>query len=136
MSYAANAYAKTHNQAPLSPRELEAHVLLKCAARLQAVRDTWPEKAIDLDEALTKNRKLWTILVAGVSEENSSAPLDVKQNILNLGLFIFNHTFKLMATPEAEFDPKKLDVLVNINRQIAAGLRTAPEAGPQPPQAA
>ncbi len=41
MSYGANAYAKTQQQAPLSQRELEAHVLMKAAARLQVIRDNW-----------------------------------------------------------------------------------------------
>jgi flagellar protein FlaF len=126
MSYAAQAYAKTA-QTALTPRDLEAHVLLKAAAKLQAIRDGWPEREPELDEALTNNRKLWTVLVSAVTSEESQVPLEIKQNIVNLGLFIFNHTIALMAltTP----DPGKLDVLININRQIAAGLRGRGDEG-------
>jgi flagellar protein FlaF len=51
-------------------------------------------------------------------------PAPIKQNIASLGMFIFNHTLTLMGKPEAA----RLGVLVNINREIAAGLRgLAPE---------
>jgi hypothetical protein len=55
----------------LNPRELEAHVLMKSAARLQAIQATIGTRSKDeLDAALViKNRKLWTILVAAVSDD-------------------------------------------------------------------
>ena len=40
MQHAAQAYGKVANQTS-SPRELEADLLLKAAARLQAVSDGW-----------------------------------------------------------------------------------------------
>ncbi len=94
---------------------------MKAAARLQVIKDNWSTRADELDDALTRNRRLWTILVAGVCDETSQLPLDIKQNIVGLGMFIFNHTIALTAMREV--DPAKLDVLININRQIAAGLR-------------
>ncbi|MCU0885411.1 MAG: flagellar biosynthesis regulator FlaF [Beijerinckiaceae bacterium] len=133
MSYAANAYAKTAQAAPTSPRDLEAHVLIKSAARLQAIKDHWDEKKDDLDAALVTNRKIWTILVAAVSSEESQLPLDIKRNIVGLGMFIFNHTIALTA--QHEIDPAKLQVLININREIALGLRARVE-GPAAPDAA
>lgn len=105
-------------------------MLLKAAARLQAIRDNWDTKKDELDDALTNNRKLWTVLVAGVSSEENKMPLDVKQNILGLGMFIFNHTISVIAQHDP--DPKRLDVLVNINRQIAAGLRGRDSDAPGP----
>lgn len=130
MSYAANAYAKTSQAALSNPRELEAHVLIKSAARLQAIRDNYAERKDELDAALVINRKIWTILVGAVSEEDSKLPLDIKRNIVGLGLFIFNHTIALTA--QHEIDPAKLNVLININRQLASGLRTDPGAAPAP----
>jgi flagellar protein FlaF len=134
MSYAANAYAKTAQAGPVSPRELEAHVLIKSAARLQAIKDNWEAKKDELDAALTINRKIWTILVGAVSDEESRLPLDIKRNVIGLGMFIFNHTIALTA--QHDIDPKKLDVLVNINRQIASGLRAKPSDDQAPPPAA
>jgi flagellar biosynthesis activator protein FlaF len=106
-------------QATQSPRELEASVLLKAASRLQAVRDDWNGKRGELDEALTFNRKLWTILVTSVTDAANPLPSGVKNNIANLALFVFNRTVDIVSGPA----PDKLAVLVNINREVAAGLR-------------
>ncbi|MGD1933649.1 MAG: flagellar biosynthesis regulator FlaF [Candidatus Phaeomarinobacter sp.] len=40
----------------------------------------------------------------------------------NLGIFILKHTVSVQASPT----PEKLDVLININREIAAGLYQRP----------
>ena len=97
---------------------------MKAATRLQAIRDDWGGRRDDLTGALTYNRRLWTILVTSATREDNPLPAPIKQNIGNLGLFIFNHTI----SAEAEPDAKKLGVLVSINREIAAGLSSLPDA--------
>ena len=118
MQQVANAYARTAQSAQ-SPRELESSILLKAGMKLQSVKENWPDSEKLLDEALAYNRRLWTILVASVAQEDNPLPREIKQNIINLGMFIFNHTINMQIEP----DPKRLVVLVNINREIAAGLR-------------
>jgi flagellar protein FlaF len=118
MQQAANAYAKVA-QTALSGRELEAAILMKAATRLQRIRDDWEGQRADLDEALKYNRKLWTVLVSSATSPDSLLPQQIKQNIGNLALFIFNQTMAMMSEPK----PEKLAVLVSINREIAAGLR-------------
>lgn len=122
-SQVAKAYQRT-GQATANPRELESSLLIRAAARLQSIRDNWDEtpereRDVELDDALTYNRKLWTILVTSATQEENPLPLPIKQNIANLGLFIFSHTNRILANPA----PEKLGSLININRQIAAGLR-------------
>lgn len=116
-----NAYAAAARSAQntASPRELEASLLLKAGVRLQAIVDDWAGRSRELDEALTYNRKLWTLLVSAVIAEDNPLPVDIKRNILSLANFIFNHTFRVAANP----GPAALTVLVDINRDIAAGLR-------------
>jgi flagellar protein FlaF len=116
-----NAYAAAAKtaQSVVSPRELEASLLIKAATRLQAVADDWHAREQDLDEALTYNRRLWTLLVSAVIAEDNPLPVGIKTNILGLANFIFNQTFKIAADPQ----PQGLGILVNINRDIAAGLR-------------
>lgn len=97
---------------------------MKAATRLQAIRDDWAARSGDLTEALTYNRRLWTILVSSATREDNPLPGPIKQNIGNLGLFIFNQTIALQAEPEAS----KIGVLVTINREIASGLRILPQA--------
>jgi flagellar protein FlaF len=121
MQQAASAYSKVA-QATQSPRELEAAILIKAASKLQAIRDDWDGKRPELFDALTYNRKLWTILVSSATEEANPLPVPIKQNLANLGIFIFNHTLAVMTQPA----PERLGILITINREIAAGLRTSP----------
>ena len=121
MQQAANAYARVA-QATQSPRELEATILIKAATRLQAIRENWEGRRAELDEALTYNRKLWTILVASVTDADNPLPQAIKNNIANLAMFVFERTITMMLEPA----PEKLAALVNINREIAAGLRAKP----------
>jgi flagellar protein FlaF len=121
MQQAASAYSKVA-QATQSPRELEAAILMKAATRLQAIQDDWEGKRRELADALTYNRKLWTILVSSATEETNPLPVPIKQNLANLGIFIFNHTMAVMTQPA----PERLGILITINREVAAGLRTQP----------
>ena len=93
------------------------------ASKIQALKNDWdtlPDLRKSMDEALTLNRRLWTILMTGVTEEGNPLPDEIKSNIVNLANFIFRHTIALTWEPRRE----GLDVLININCNIAAGLRT------------
>ena len=115
---AALAYGRTA-QATISPRELEAHLLLKAAAKLQSAKDGWDGATEILREALTYNRRLWTVLAEAATRDENPLPQAVKNNLGSLALFVFNRTLALEARPS----PDALGALININRQIAAGLR-------------
>ncbi len=112
-----NPYMTTESSA-MPQNELEARALIRTASRLNGIKERWPVPVAELNEALDLNRKLWTILVTGATEESNPLPVEIKQNIFNLAHFIFKHTFAVMAKPEA----KSLDILININMNIARGL--------------
>jgi flagellar biosynthesis activator protein FlaF len=118
MHYASNAYAKTAKET-LPPRELEASLLLKAAAKLQAVHDSWRDKPAGLSEALSYNRKLWTVFIDSVTRDDNQLPAQVRQNLTKLGAFVMGETFSLMTKPK----PEHVESLIRINRGIAAGLR-------------
>jgi flagellar protein FlaF len=106
-----------------SPRELEASLLLQAAARLQSVHDTWDHDfsggvKAKLDDALLYNRKLWSVFLSEMADANHPMPRELRQNVANIGLFILNHTVSVMSDPR----PEQLGSLININREIAAGL--------------
>ena len=106
-----------------NPRELEASLLSKSATNLQRIRDNWDDSSSnDLAAALRFNRRLWTVFMSAVSDPASPLPQDVRENVANLGIFIAKHMLALQIEPAA----RKLDVLININRQLAAGLRSTP----------
>jgi flagellar protein FlaF len=51
MSSAASAYTRTA-QATVPPRELEAHLLMKAATRLQVVKEDWSRAQTGLSPSL------------------------------------------------------------------------------------
>ncbi len=118
MQHAASAYAKV-SQTGQAPREFEAILLMKAAERLNGIKINWAERQGDLDAALTYNRKLWTVLSTSATSRENPLPNEVKDNIGRLAIFIFKHTLELSTKP----DPERLGVLIEINRQIALGLR-------------
>lgn len=102
-----------------SARESEAQALLEAARRLDAaVGDRDAYRA-----ALRLNWRLWTIIQADVSGDDSPLPDEIRQNILSLSVFIDKHTVSALADPS----DRKLRVLIDINRNIAAGLMTSAE---------
>jgi len=122
MQNAAQAYKKIANQT-CSPRELEADLLLLAASQMQAVVDKWDDhERDDFDKALIYNRKLWVMLFSAVTNVDNPLPKEIRQNVASLGLFVFNETIDLTGRP----DRKKLEALIDINRQIAAGLLSRP----------
>jgi len=118
MNYASRAYAKVAKETA-DPRELEATLLLKAAAQLQAVHDSWQDKPAGLNEALLYNRRLWTVFLDAVIRDDNKLPVEVRRNLAKLGTFIMGETFELMTNPK----PERLTSIININRRIAAGLR-------------
>ena len=105
----------------MSGRDLEAHVLTKAANKIKAGIIGLEEKKgrRQLNEALTYNQRIWGVLQAELADENNALPLKIRQDLLNLSLFVDQHTFKAMAYP----DRNKLHVLIDINLNIASGLR-------------
>ena len=117
MQSAAQAYGAVAKQI-VNPRELEADLLLKAASRLQAIHDSWERETSGLNDALLYNRKLWSIFLTSVTSGEHPLPVAVRQNVANLGLFVMNQTVAMMSNPQR----RHLGSLININRELAAGL--------------
>jgi flagellar protein FlaF len=105
----------------MSGRETEARVLTQAALKLMACQKNWdaPDRNAQLDEALRYNQRIWTFFQVEVAKEENPLPRNIKQNIIQLSRFIDQRIFDTMAFPE----PRKLDIIININKNIAAGLR-------------
>ncbi|MBA3030611.1 MAG: flagellar biosynthesis regulator FlaF [Proteobacteria bacterium] len=108
-------------QETLSGRELEAHVLTKAANKLRTCKTNWnhPEQNERLEEALKYNQKIWSFFQVELSDSESALPVDTRKDLLNLSLFIDKHTLNVLSFP----DPNKLNILIDINMNIASGLR-------------
>ena len=109
----------------LTPREVEAMAFMKAAVMLEDAK----QKVKDIEgfaQALRFNHLLWTIIQADITEPENQLPGEIKANILSLSIFVDKQTTKAMRSSL----PEDLDVLININRNLAAGLRSSGEAAP------
>lgn len=118
-----NAYTAIQKEA-LSGRELEASVLSRAGLMLKSVKDNWDASDRDqrLMEAVKFNQKVWSFFQAELSDPDNPLPKNLREDILNLSLFIDKRLFEVLAFPE----PEKLAIVIDINFNIAAGLRTNP----------
>lgn len=109
----------------MSGRELEASVLTKAGLLLKACQDNWdaPDRETKLLDAIKYNQKVWSFFQAELSEPSNPLPKELRENILNLSIFMDKRFFEVMAYPA----PEKLSIVIDINFNIAAGLRTNPE---------
>lgn len=123
-----DAYRDTERNT-LDGRALEAMVLSKAAATLLEARNHWeqPDFKARLDEALRYNQRLWTLFQVELANVDNPLPTEVRRNLLSLSLFVDKRTFDLMVSPA----PEKLDILISINQNIAAGLRGTPAVVPE-----
>lgn len=119
-----NAYTNMQKES-LSGRELEASVLSRAGIMLKQVQDNWnaPDRDQKLLEAIKFNQKVWSFFQAELSDPENPLPKKLREDILNLSIFIDKRLFEVLAYPDSE----KISIVIDINFNIAAGLRTNPE---------
>ena len=118
------AYAQQQKR-NLSPREVEAMAFTKAAVLLEEAKS----KIGNIEEyskALRFNHLLWTIIQADLTEPENQLPNEIKANVMSLSIFVDKQTTKAMRSTSTT----DLDVLININRNLAAGLRSTPQTAP------
>lgn len=121
MSYAANAYARTANVAP-TPREAEAALLIKAAAKMQAFRTDDVSASSALTDALVFNQRVWTVLATAIADPNNPLPTEIRRNVGSIAVYVLRTVIEAMLVPTAA----KLDSLIMLNHQLAAGLQGSP----------
>ena len=115
------AYAQTQKSS-MSSREIEAMAFTKAALML----DEASQSLDDYDSyasALKFNQLLWTIIQADVVDKANELPSPIKANILSLSIFVDRQTIKALADTKEQH----LDVLININKNLAEGLMARPD---------
>jgi len=105
----------------MSSREIESAVLTKAALKLKECQDNWDTQDRDarLDEALRFNQLVWSIFQGELMKDDNPLPVQLRQDILGLSAFVDKRIFEVMAFPS----PEKLNAIININLNLAAGLR-------------
>ena len=112
---------ETATKTSVSGRELEAQALSKAARRLEECMLEWdaPGRADRVDEAIRFNQRLWTLFQTELGRPDHPLPVELRVNLLRLSQFIDRRSFEILTDP----DPSKLKALINLNRQVAEGLR-------------
>jgi flagellar protein FlaF len=116
-----DAYRNAQNSDNMSGRDIEAAALTRCAHLLSDCRNNWdaPDRDAALAEALRTNQMVWSILQSELVKDENPLPILIRQNILTLSVFIDHRIIQIMAHPE----PEKLQIIIDINLNLAAGLR-------------
>jgi len=112
-----NNYASAQKEG-LSQIELESRAFICAASALNRIKEHWEEEKKNLPDALEKNKLLWTVIASAMKEDDCPQPMAVRHNILQLSAFVFKRILDLLGEPR----PEGLDVLININMNIARGL--------------
>ena len=99
----------------------EARVLTEAALKLRSCQKKWNDdnRRELLDEALNYNQRIWTIFQTELGKIDNPLPDNIKLDLLRLSSFIDKRIFEIMACPDRE----KLNIIIKINENIAAGLR-------------
>ena len=120
---AVGAY-ETVSKMTMSGRETEAAVLTKAARMLQKCQEQWHTDHRDdmLEEALKFNQRIWSIFQSELSHDQNPLHKRLRLDIIRLSAFIDKRIFETMAEPS----PEKLNIIIDINNNLAAGLRDSP----------
>ncbi len=112
------------SKATRSGPEIEAAVLTKAAVKLKECRDNWdaPDRNNRLEEALMYNLRIWSIFQSELTRDDHELPKKLRLDILRLAEFIDRRILETMAFPS----PEKLKIVIDINNNLAAGLRSSP----------
>ena len=115
-----NAY-RTAQNTDMSGRNIEAAALTRCALMLSECQNNWDAVGRDetLEDALRKNQIVWSILQAELIKDDNPLPIEIRSNLLTLSVFIDKRILDVMAHPA----PEKLTTIIDINLNLAAGLR-------------
>lgn len=105
-------------QQNMTPRQAEAMAFTKAAGMMEEAKRT-PGDGSVLAQALRFNQLFWTILQADITDPNNQLPNEIKANIMSLSIFVDKQTSKVLRSGDAN----DLDALININRNLAMGLR-------------
>ena len=120
MANPAQTYAKNAQETG-NLRELEAQLLMRAASRLQAVKDGEVTGNNNIISAVRYNRRLWLVFADALGKAENQLPAEIKKNVTSLAMFVLNRSRTIETASEP--NPDRLNVLININREIAAGLR-------------
>lgn len=112
------------NRTTMSGRDVEVTVLNQAAKKLAECQKNWnAEGHVNrLNDALKYNQLIWSIFQSELEKEDNPLPRKIRLDMPRLIKFVDRRIFETMAEPS----PEKLDIVINITQNIAAGLQSMP----------
>lgn len=111
--YAAYTAAQTQT---VDARDVEYRLLAKVTTALMQSRDN-PKDTKQRLEAAMWNRNVWSALRVDLSSEGNQLPESLRASLISVSLWIEKETSAIMSGAD------DLDALIDINRNIMAGLK-------------
>ncbi len=111
-----STYTSTQKEGE-SLREIESRALLNCANKIHQAQKQPGNCELYID-AIKLNQRLWTVFQVSLCEPDNPLPRDLKVTLLNLSRFVDKVSLRALT----EYNPELLNSLIEINRNIAAGL--------------
>ncbi len=115
---------ETVDKTTMSGREIEAAVLTKAACKLRECQQNWDSENREqkLNDALKYNQLIWSIFQGELKKDDNPLDKQLRVDLLRLSALVDRQIFETMGDPS----PDKLDMVIDINNNIAAGLRQTP----------
>ncbi len=99
-----------------SPRQTELRAFAQATRDLIAAAQLPKTEIGQRAEALSRNRRLWTLLASDCAAEGNNLPQALRAQIISLSLFVDRQSRAVIREDES------FDVLIEINRTIMEGL--------------
>ena len=120
-----NPYRKAQETAAAAdPRAIERDILLRITRSMEVAAESGDRFA--LIKAVTDNHSLWTVFVSDVLSKGNRLPQDLRSAIASVGMAVIKEMTDNTIDPDVPF-------LVEINRNIIAGLSERAAPPPTPP---
>lgn len=105
------------NDTVRTPRDTEYMAFARATRALTEASADRATPFARLAEALTTNRRLWTVLAEDLGTDGNKLPDGLRASLLSLAQFVFNHTDAVL---DGTADPTPL---IEVNTAIMRGLR-------------
>ena len=109
------AYQRAAEQAE-EPRQVEYRLFGLVTRALMEAAERDDKDVGGRIKALHWNRRLWTTLAGDCANPDNALPVQVRANIISLGLWVDKHTSAVMRREE------QIQPLIDVNRMIMQGL--------------
>ena len=99
-----------------TPRGTEYDALSRITRRLVAAAKHGRRGFVHMAHAVHENRRLWTLLAAGVADQDNALPEDLRARVFYLAQFTDQHS-RLVLRGKASISP-----LIEVNTAVMRGL--------------